>query len=170
MKAIVAADRNWGIGRDGELLAHIPEDMKYFRGKTQGAVVIMGRRTLESFPGGRPLKNRINIVISGNPDYSVPGSVTVHSVEEAASEAGRYPDREIFVIGGGEIYRQMLPLCDEVLVTKIGQVFAADTFFPDLDADPEWEETDPGKEQVSQGIPFRFSVYRRTGAGEGGRK
>lgn len=163
MKAIVAADPDWGIGKDGNLLAHIPEDMKYFRNMTAGAVLIMGRKTLESFPGGKPLKNRVNIVITRNPDYQVPGAETVHSAAEAAEAARRYPDREVFVAGGGEIYKEMLPLCGKVYVTKIGKRFDADTFFPDLDRDPEWTETDPGEPLESGGIPYRFTVYSRTG-------
>ena len=105
MKMIVAADKNWGIGIEGGLLTPLPEDMRYFREKTKGSVVIMGRKTLESFPEGKPLKNRVNIVISTSESLTTEGIVKVASVEEAVREAEKYAGREVFVIGGGTVYR-----------------------------------------------------------------
>ena len=132
MKLIVAADRNWAIGKNNKLMWSIPADMKFFRETTQGNVVIMGRKTLESFPQGQPLKNRVNIVITRNPSYKVKDAVVVHSVEEAIEESRKY-DGDVFVIGGESIYRAMLPYCDTALVTRIDYAYEADTWFPNLD-------------------------------------
>ena len=104
MNIIVAADKNWAIGKDNKLLVSIPADMKFFRETTKGNIVVMGRKTLESFPQGQPLQKRVNIVISKNPDYQVKGAVVVHSVEEAIEECKKY-DGEVYVIGGESIYR-----------------------------------------------------------------
>ena len=144
MKLIVAADRNWAIGKNNKLMWSIPADMKFFRETTQGNVVIMGRKTLESFPQGQPLKNRVNIVITRNPSYKVKDAVVVHSVEEAIEESRKY-DGDVFVIGGESIYRAMLPYCDTALVTRIDYAYEADTWFPNLDEDEEWELTDEGE-------------------------
>lgn len=118
MNVIVAADKNWGIGKNNQLLVSIPADMKMFREETTGKVVVMGRKTLESFPNGLPLKNRTNIVISGNRDYQVKGAVVVHSIEEALREVEKYPAEDVYCIGGDSIYKQMLPYCDVAHVTK----------------------------------------------------
>lgn len=161
MQAIVAADKNWGIGKKNRLLVSIPSDMKFFREKTTGKVVVMGRKTLESFPNGRPLKNRINIVLTGNKDYSVKDAVIVHSEEELKEELKKYKEEEIFVIGGESVYKLLLPLCNTVYVTKIEQEFEADTFFPDLDKKKEWKMTEEGEEQTCFDLEFRFTKYER---------
>ena len=101
MNLIVAVDENWAIGRNGDLLAHMKEDMKFFRATTNGRVVLMGRKTLDSFPGGKPLKNRTNIVLTANPEFEREGVIVVHSIEELLAEAKKYPAEELFVIGGG---------------------------------------------------------------------
>lgn len=134
--------------------------MKFFRETTQGNVVIMGRKTLESFPQGQPLKNRVNIVISRKPDYQVKGAVVVHSVEEAVEESKKY-EGEVFVIGGESIYRAMLPYCDTALVTKIDHAFDADTYFPSLDQDDEWQMTKISEEQTCFDLEYYFTVYER---------
>ena len=108
MNAIVAADKNWAIGYKNKLLVSIPADMKFFRQMTGGKVVVMGRKTLESFPNGLPLKNRTNIVLTGNPNYHVKDAVIVHTTEELLEELKKYDEEEIFVIGGESIYRMML--------------------------------------------------------------
>ena len=133
MKAILAADKNWGIGYNNRLLVSIPSDMKFFRQTTTGKVVVMGRKTLESFPNGLPLKNRTNIVLTANPDYDVKDAVIVHSKDELLEELKKYNEDDIYVIGGESVYRMMLPYCDTVLVTKIDRAFQADTHFPNLD-------------------------------------
>ena len=160
MKLIVAADRNWAIGKNNKLMWSIPADMKFFRETTQGNVVIMGRKTLESFPQGQPLKNRVNIVITRNPSYKVKDAVAVHSVEEAIEESRKY-DGDVFVIGGESIYRAMLPYCDTALVTRIDYAYEADTWFQNLDEDEEWELTDEGEEQTCFDLEYAFTRYER---------
>lgn len=160
MKLIVAADRNWAIGKNNKLMWSIPADMKFFRETTQGNVVIMGRKTLESFPQGQPLKNRVNIVITRNPSYKVKDAVVVHSVEEAIEESRKY-DGDVFVIGGESIYRAMLPYCDTAFVTRIDYAYEADTWFPNLDEDEEWELTDEGEEQTCFDLEYTFTRYER---------
>ena len=161
MKAILSADRNWGIGNGNKLLVSIPSDMKFFRQTTTGKVVVMGRKTLESFPNGQPLKNRTNIVLTENPDYRVKDAVIVHSKEELLKTLEQYDTEDIYIIGGESIYRMMLPYCDTVLVTKIDRAFQADTFFPDLDKMEEWEMTEEGEEQTCFDLTFCFTTYKR---------
>ena len=160
LKSIAAVSANWGIGKDGDLLFSLPTDMKFFRQTTAGGVVIMGRKTLESFPGGRPLPKRVNIVVTRNPDYSPEGAIVVHSVEEAVVEAEKH-EGEKFVIGGGEIYSKMLDKCGECLITKVQSIAEADTFFPDLDAHPDWVLAEEGEEIEENGLKFRFTIYRK---------
>ena len=161
MKAILSADRNWGIGNGNKLLVSIPSDMKFFRQTTTGKVVVMGRKTLESFPNGQPLKNRINIVLTGNKDYTAKGAVIVHSQEELLDTLKQYDTEDIYIIGGESVYRMMLPYCDTVFVTKIDRTFQADTFFPNLDEMEEWEMTEEGEEQTCFDLEFRFTKNER---------
>ncbi len=161
MKAILSADRNWGIGNGNKLLVSIPSDMKFFRQTTTGKVVVMGRKTLESFPNGQPLKNRTNIVLTSNPDYKVKDAVIVHSEEELLKTLEQYDSENIYIIGGESIYRMMLPYCDTVFVTKIDRAFQADTFFPNLDEMEEWQMTEEGEEQTCFDLEFRFTKYER---------
>lgn len=161
MKAILSADRNWGIGYQNRLLVSIPSDMKFFRQTTTGKVVVMGRKTLESFPNGLPLKNRTNIVLTKNPDYNVKDAVIVHNEEELFEELKKYNTDDVYVIGGESIYRRLLPYCDTVYVTKIDQAFQADTFFPNLDEMEEWEMTEEGEEQTCFDLEFTFTKYER---------
>ena len=161
MRAILSADRNWGIGNGNKLLVSIPSDMKFFRQTTTGKVVVMGRKTLESFPNGQPLKNRTNIVLTSNPDYKVKDAVIVHSKEELLKTLEQYDSENIYIIGGESIYRMMLPYCDTVFVTKIDRAFQADTFFPNLDEMEEWQMTEEGEEQTCFDLEFRFTKYER---------
>ena len=137
MKAILAADKNWGIGYNNHLLVSIPSDMKFFRQTTTGKVVVMGRKTLESFPNGMPLKNRTNIVLTANQDYQVKDAVIVHSEDELMEELKKYDADDIYVIGGESVYRMMLPYVI-LLCHQIDRAFQADTFFPNLDEMDEW--------------------------------
>ena len=162
MKIIVAADRNWGIGLRNALLVHIPNDLKFFRNETMGKVIIMGRKTLESFPQGQPLAGRTNIVITRDIDYKVKGAVVVHSIEEAMEESKKY-GQDVYCIGGESIYRQFLPYCDEALVTKIDHSYEADSYFPNLDELPEWEMTQESEEQTYFDLTYAFTKYRRRG-------
>ena len=161
MKAILAADKNWGIGYNNRLLVSIPSDMKFFRQTTTGKVVVMGRKTLESFPNGMPLKNRTNIVLTGNQNYQVKDAVIIHSEHELMDELKKYNTDDIYVIGGESVYRMMLPYCDTVYVTKIDRAFQADTFFPNLDEMDEWEMTEESEEQTCFDLEFCFTKYER---------
>ena len=161
MNLIVAVDKNWAIGKNNRLMWSIPADMKFFRETTKGNIVVMGRKTLESFPQGQPLKNRVNIVITRNPKYKVKDAVIVHSVKEALTECGKY-DGEVFVIGGESIYRAMLPYCDKAYVTKIDHAFDADTYFPNLDKDSGWRMTKISEEQTCFDLEYYFTIYERT--------
>ena len=161
MNAIAAVDANWSIGKAGSLLTSIPADMAYFRKMTAGKTVIMGRKTLESFPGGNPLKGRRNIVLTRDPGFTAEGAEIVRSVEEALELTADTDSGEVFVIGGGEIYRAFLPYTDTAYITKIDYAYDADTSFPDLDADPEWELSVQGEEQTYFDIIYEFDVYRR---------
>lgn len=161
MNLIVAADECWGIGKNGGLLAHLPGDMKYFRTTTKGKTVVMGRRTLESFPEGKPLKNRTNIVLTKNREYRPEGVIICHNREEALGLLSRYEPEDIFIIGGGMIYREFLPYCKKAYVTHIYGDFRADTDFPNLDASEEWKLASAGERQEDGGISYEFRIYER---------
>ena len=161
MNAIVAADKNWGIGYKNKLLISIPSDMKFFRQTTMNHVVVMGRKTLESFPNGLPLAKRTNIVLTRDQDYKVKGAILVHSEEELLEELKKYEEDDIFVIGGGSVYEMMLPYCNTVYVTKIDFAYQADTYFPNLDEMPDWEMTEESEEQTCFDIEFAFTKYER---------
>ncbi|MBP3609077.1 MAG: dihydrofolate reductase [Lachnospiraceae bacterium] len=161
MNLIVAVDKNWAIGCNNDLLVSIPADKKFFRTETTGKVIIMGRKTLESFPNGQPLKDRTNIVITRKKDYNAKGVTVVHSIEEALEAVKEVPSEEIYVIGGGEIYAQMLPYCDLAHVTKIDYAYQADTYFPNLDENPEWEMTGVSEEQTYYDLVYEFCRYER---------
>lgn len=157
MQAIVAVDENWGIGKDGGLLCHISADLKYFKSVTMGHAVILGRKTLATFPKGKPLAGRENRILSTTMTAAPEGAKVYGGVEELLKE----DTAEAFVIGGGQVYEQLLPYCTEVYVTHIEGDFGADTFFPNLDADPDWVLERKGPRQEEQGIFFRFDLYRR---------
>lgn len=161
MNLIVAVDQNWAIGKDNKLLVSIPADMKMFREETSGKVVVMGRRTLESFPNGLPLKNRTNIVITRDADFDAKGAIVVHSIDEALEEIRKYPSEEVYCIGGDSIYKQMLPYCDTAHVTKIDFAYEADAYFPNLDEDPDWEITAESEEQTYFDLEYAFVKYER---------
>lgn len=161
---IVAVSEDWAIGKDNKLLMSIPEDMKFFRNMTLNNVVIMGRKTLESFPNQSPLKNRINIVITRDMNYKKEGAIIVHSTEEAIQEAQKY-NLPIFIIGGGSIYKQFLPMSDTVYVTKILRTFDnADTFFPNLDEMPNFEISEESESQIYEGTLYNFVTYKKVQA------
>ena len=161
MNIIVAADKNWAIGKNNKLLVSIPQDMKFFRETTTGKVVVMGRKTLESFPGGQPLKKRVNIVLTPDKNYQVNGADIVHSIDALLEELKKYPAEDIYVIGGESIYRQLLPYCDKAYVTKIEHAYDADTFFPNLDEDPQWRMTKTSDEQTYFDLEYVFTIYER---------
>lgn len=189
IKAIVAADRAWNIGREGELLAHLPGDLRYFKEVTKGKTVVMGRATYESLPGQKPLPYRTNIVMTSRPqafrekfDRQISmcknsSVILVQNEDELWAEIesgtgetdgqGKAKERmcesreDVFVIGGGQIYRLLLPYCDEIYVTRLQAIFEADTTFPDLDADDTFTLVSESDRQEENGIPYLFTVYRR---------
>ncbi len=161
MNIIVAADSNWGIGKNNQLLVSIPADMKMFRQETTGKVVVMGRKTLESFPNGLPLKNRTNIVLTGNKNYKANGAIIVHTIEELLEEIKKYPSDEVYCIGGDSVYKQLLPYCDTAHVTKIDFAYEADSHFPNLDEMPEWKITAESEEQTYFDLEYTFVKYER---------
>lgn len=158
MDAIVAVYGDWGIGRDGTQPITLRADRKRFREVTSGAAVIVGRKTLADFPGGRPLKNRRNIVLSRRAD-AIEGAELARSAEEAMRLVS--PGERCFVIGGASVYRAMLPYLKRVYVTKLDVTPVSDSFFPDLDADPAWSCTEEGPALEEDGVPYRFCVYER---------
>lgn len=161
MKAILSADRKWGLGYQGRLLVSIPSDLRFFRETTMGHVVVMGRKTLATLPAGQPLKGRTNIILSRDPEWTVRGATVVHSIRELMEALKPYDDDDIYVAGGGEIYTQLLPYCDTAYVTRIDMTYQADTFFEDLDQSQEWEMVQEGEEQTCFDIEFYFTEYRR---------
>ena len=161
MNLIAAVDKNWSIGYMGDLLYHIKEDMKFFKSKTDGKVVVMGRKTLESFPGSKPLKNRVNIVLSRH-THKVEGAEFVKSVDELLEKIGEYNSDDVYVIGGAQIYSLLLPYCDTALITHVDAVAdEADAKLPVLSPD-EWKQTECSEEYENNGIKFRFTTYKRT--------
>lgn len=163
MNAIVAVDRNWAIGRGNDLLFSLPADMKRFRTLTSGGTVLMGRKTLESFPGGKPLPKRLNIVLTRNPDFAREGAVIVSTYEEAlAAAADTEPDR-LWVIGGGTVYAALLAQCKRVYLTVVDAAAeGADTFFPNLEELPEWKVESVSDPIEENGLTYRFIDYVNT--------
>lgn len=161
--AIVAVDENWGIGRNGDLLINIPEDKKFFKERTNGSIVIMGRKTWDSLPK-KPLPNRKNYVISKSQKH-------VNGVDfismDSAIELIQNEDSDIFIIGGGQIYEKLLPYCEKVFVTKIYKSFKSDTFFPNIEEDNTWKCVESGDIQYYQSIPYEFLTYKNRKKQEG---
>lgn len=161
MNLIVAVDKNWSIGNQGQLLVSIPEDKRLFREETLGKVIVMGRKTLESLPGKQPLYGRVNIVLTKNPDYKVKGAIVCHSFEEVMEELGKYEENDCFIIGGQSMYEQFLPLCNIAHVTYIDYLYNADTHFPNLDKDSKWEMTRESDEQTYFNLCYTYRLYER---------
>ena len=161
MNLIVNVDSNWAIGYRGKLLVSIQEDMKFFRSETTGKVVVLGRKTLDTFPGGQPLKNRTNIILTRNPNYQVKGAIICHSVEEVLEELKKYNSEDVYIIGGDSIYKEFLPYCDVAHVTRTDHVYDADAWFPNLEEDPAWVLTGESEEKTYFDLEFRFCRYER---------
>ncbi|MCL2370704.1 MAG: dihydrofolate reductase [Firmicutes bacterium] len=162
MNTIVAVDEKWGIGCDGKLLYDIPEDMKFFREMTDGKVVVMGLTTLKSLPNSKPLKNRVNIVLSYDKDEVLVDPIIVcHSIEELLKEVKKYKPEDVFVIGGQAIYRQLLDYCDTAYITKVKSTKKADTFFPDVDKLNNWTLESKSEEKEHNGLKYVFCKYVR---------
>lgn len=168
MKLIVAVDKEWGIGYKGDLLARIRADLMNFKRLTDGKIVILGSNTLATFPGGKALKNRTNIVLHPSLEYHPENTTVVHSIDELLKEVKKYDTDDVFVIGGASVYRQMLPYCNKAYVTKFDKSYEKDVYFPNLDDDSEWKCVSVGEKQVSDGekdteagLEFYFTEYER---------
>ena len=162
MDAIVAVDLDWGIGYQDDLLFRIKADLKRFKHMTQGQVVILGRKTLQTFPGGRPLPERVNLVVSRNQSLAIAGATVCHSRAEVLATVALYPDKHVYVIGGSTIYREFLQDCQRVYVTRVQHRQQSDTYFPDLDALPGWECVLSEPVQEENGLLFNYLVYEQT--------
>ena len=161
MNLIAAVDENWAIGKNNQLLVSIPADMKFFRTTTTGKVVVMGRKTLESFPNGLPLKNRTNIVLTHDKSYKVKDAIIVYSMDELGEELKKYDSDDIYVIGGESIYRQLVDACDVAHITKIDFAYDADAYFPNLDEKTDWELTADSEEQTYFDLIYHFLKYEK---------
>lgn len=159
MKLIVAVSENWGIGKDNDLLFSIPKDMKFFRETTMGKTVILGRKNLESFPGAKPLPKRPNIILTRDKNFVCDGATVVNSIDELLALPVDFDDA--FVIGGEEIYKQLLPYCDLCYVTKVKATAQADKFMVNLDELGEWELTNESEEIEDNGYTLTFCTYER---------
>jgi dihydrofolate reductase len=160
MKAIVAVDKNWGIGKNNDLLFSIPEDMKFFRQTTKDKIVVMGSNTLRSFPNGNPLKNRVNIVLSSK--LVRDDCIIVDSVEKLLQEIKKYPLDDVYSIGGAMLYKTLLPYCTEALVTKVDADGSATAFFDNLDTLKEWTLQKESDIINSNGLNIKFTTYKNS--------
>lgn len=161
MNIIVAVDKNWAIGLKNKLLVTIPADHKMFRQETMGKVVVYGRKTLETFPGKKPLQGRTNIVLTTDEAYTVKDALTVHSLKALFRQLEQYDTKDVYVIGGESVYRQLLPFCDTAHVTRIDHAYEADVWFPDLDADGQWRVTADSEEQTYFDLEYKFLKYEK---------
>ena len=161
MKAIVAVDSNWGIGNKGRLLVSIPADQKNFRNETIGKTIVYGRKTLETFPQQVVLPKRNNIILSTKQDYRVKDAAVVHSRQELLDLVSDLDTNDVYIIGGESVYKEFLDVCDTAIVTFIDKEYEADSYFPNLDKDPEWELADESEEQVYFDITYTYRTYVR---------
>ena len=157
MDLIVVVDRNWGIGRDGEQLVYISADLKRFKAMTMGKAVILGRKTLATFPGGKPLKGRRNLILSRNRSFCCEGAEVFHDLDSLLEQA----PEDAFVIGGAQVYQALLPRCRRAYVTRLQAAFEADRYFPNLDGQSGWRVLEESGEQEENGIKFRYVTYER---------
>ena len=165
MNLIVAADKNWGIGKKNDLLFSLPEDMKYFREKTLNKVVVMGSNTLKSFPNGKPLKNRTNIVLFPGGEKR-DDCLIVQSLEELSSVLKNYNADDVFIIGGAMFYKTMLPYCSEVLVTKVDADGEVEVFYENLDSLTNWSCVKESEQKETNGYKNKFTVYKNSNVKE----
>lgn len=162
LKAIANVDKNWGIGAENDLLFHIPDDMKFFRKTTLNKVVIMGRKTLETLPNSKPFKDRKNIILTRDKNFSMEDCTVFNDTSELLEHIKQYDKDEVFVVGGGEIYSLLLPFCDTAIITKTLSEKNATAFFPNIDTNTEWTLSQQSDEHEYEGIKFKFCIYKRT--------
>lgn len=161
MKAIVNVDTNWAIGNGDSLLNRIPADMRFFKEKTTGNVVVMGRKTFMTFPGPKALLDRVNIVLTKDENWSAPDVITCHSIDELFVQLERYDTNTVYVIGGSAVYELLLPYCDTAYVTKVDSAKPADKFFPNLETAQDWVLAVEDEELEHNGVKFKFTTYKR---------
>ena len=161
MKSIVAVDKKWGIGKKNDLLFSLPEDMKYFREQTTGKVVVMGSNTLKSFPNGKPLKNRVNIVLFPGGEKR-DDCIVADSLEELSAILKNYNTDDVFIIGGAMMYKTMLPYCSQALITKVDADGGAEVFYENLDKLPCWKCVKESQTVVTNGYSVKFTVYENS--------
>lgn len=161
MKAIVNVDNNWAIGNGDSLLNRIPADMRFFKEKTTGNVVVMGRKTFMTFPGPKALPDRVNIVLTQDESWSAPDVITCHSIDELFVQLERYDTNTVYVIGGSAVYELLLPYCDTAYVTKVDSAKPADKFFPNLETAQDWVLAVEDEELEHNGVKFKFTTYKR---------
>lgn len=161
MNIVVAVDKNWAIGNKGNLLVSIPNDQKMFRELTMGKVIVLGRKTLATFPQGLPLMNRTNIILSHDKSLKIKNAIVANSVEELLELLKQYKSEDVYVVGGDSVYKQLLPFCDTAHVTFIDHMYSADAYFPNLDKDPQWVKTADSDELTYFDISYNFIKYER---------
>jgi dihydrofolate reductase len=157
MNVIVMVDENWAIGKDSDQLVYIPADLKHFQALTTGHAILVGRKTLATFPGGKPLKNRRNLILSTQEDFRVDGAEVYHSMEEILSAA----PEDCFVVGGAAVYLQFLPYCKKAYITKVHRSYPADCHFPNLDADEAWQVVEEEGPFFHEGLSYSYLIYER---------
>ncbi len=160
MKLIVAVARNWAIGNNGGLLFDLPDDMAFFKNTTLNKVVVMGKNTLLSFPGGKPLKNRTNLVLTTNNDFLEEGCIICHSYDELFEELKNYNSEDVFLVGGGKIYNELYEYCSEAYITKVDAIAEADTFLHNFDGDSNWYLSYASEVHENNGLKFTFNTYK----------
>lgn len=159
MNFIVSVDENWGIGNKGRLLARVSEDQKFFRRTTMGHVVVLGRKTLDEFPGGKPLKGRTNIILSTDSNYFVEGAIVAHSIDELRDILVKYSSDDIFIIGGQSVYSMMIKYCKYAYITKFHNSFEADAHILNLDKTKGWSPSKKLGSGVDKGMEYDFWLY-----------
>ncbi len=162
MKCIAAVDSNWAIGFKGKLLVSIPNDQKMFRNETKGKVVVLGRKTLETFPNGLPLKDRVNVILTHDKNYKAGDAIIVHDDDELFGVLKQYDPDDIYIIGGDSVYKRYYKYCDTAIITKIDQAYESDAFFPDLDKDEDWTMVAESEEMTYFSVEYTFREYRNS--------
>ena len=160
MKLIVAVARDWGIGNKGGLLFNVPEDMEFFKNCTMNKVVVMGRKTLLSLPGGNPLKDRTNIVMTSDVNFEKKDCIIVNSIETLLEELKKYKSDDVFLIGGGKLYNELYPYCSDAYITKFDAILEADTYLHNFEEDEDWLLTYASEIHEHNGLKFIFNTYK----------
>jgi dihydrofolate reductase len=162
MNLIVNVDKNWAIGNNGELLVTLKGDMQYFKQMTTGKVIVLGKETLKTFPSGKPLKNRTNIVMTTDRTLSIENAIIANSIEALLEELKKYNPEDVFVVGGESVYKQLLPYVDKAYITKCATENPADKFLPNLDLLPEWKLAETSEVHEENDVTYSFNLYVKT--------